>query len=120
MQQLDADHLVYHSPKPGLDGNSDLIGKIAALVPPPRSHRHRYYGVLAPNSPLRAAVIAMAPVAVIAPSLPLADAAGAEEKPRRASHYLWAMLLARIYEAFPLNCPICQAHNQRLARLYRA
>ena len=24
------------------------------LVPPPRVHRHRYHGVLAPNSPLRA------------------------------------------------------------------
>jgi len=68
-----------------------LIGKIAALVPPPRSHRHRYFGVLAPNSPLRAAVIALAPVAIIATSLLLADSAGTEDKPRRAvSHYLWA------------------------------
>ena len=33
-----------------------LIERIAALVPPPRTHRHRYFGVLAPNSPLRAAV----------------------------------------------------------------
>jgi hypothetical protein len=45
----------------------------------------------------------MAPVVVIVPTLPLADAAGTEVKPRRASHYLWAMLLARIYEAFPLT-----------------
>ncbi len=46
----------------------ELIERIAALVPPPRLHRHRYFGVLAPNSPLRAAVTAMAtpaqPVAV--------------------------------------------------------
>ena len=123
LQQLDAEHLVYHSPKPGLDGSSDLvltplelIGKIAALVPPPRSHRHRYFGVLAPNSPLRAAVIALAPVVVIVPSLSLKDAAGTEEKPRRAvSHYLWAMLLARIYEAFPLSCPICHAQMRIIA-----
>ena len=33
----------------------DLIARIAALVPPPRTHLHRYFGVL-PNSPLRAAV----------------------------------------------------------------
>jgi hypothetical protein len=32
----------------------ELIDRIAALVPPPRSHRHRYFGVLAPDSPLRA------------------------------------------------------------------
>jgi Putative transposase len=40
----------------------ELIAKVAALVPPPRVHRHRYYGVLAPNAPLRAAVTALAPV----------------------------------------------------------
>lgn len=38
----------------------ELINRIAALVPPPRTHRHRYYGVLAPNSPLKAAVTALA------------------------------------------------------------
>ena len=37
----------------------ELINRIAQLVPPPRTHRHRYYGVLAPNSPLRPAVTAM-------------------------------------------------------------
>jgi hypothetical protein len=36
----------------------ELIARIAALVPPPGTHRHRFYGVLAPNSPLRAAVTA--------------------------------------------------------------
>jgi hypothetical protein len=30
------------------------------LIPPPRQHRHRYFGVLAPNAPLRAAVSALA------------------------------------------------------------
>jgi hypothetical protein len=34
----------------------ELINRIAQLVPPPRTHRHRYCGVLAPKSPLRAAV----------------------------------------------------------------
>lgn len=38
----------------------ELINRIAQLVPPPRTRRHRYYGVLAPNSPLRAVVTAMA------------------------------------------------------------
>ena len=38
----------------------ELIDRIATLVPPPRTHRHRYFGVLAPNSPLRAAVTALA------------------------------------------------------------
>ena len=28
----------------------ELIERIAALVPPPRTHRHRYYGALAPRT----------------------------------------------------------------------
>ena len=47
----------------------ELIDRIAALVPPPRTHRHRYFGVLAPNSPLRAAVTALATPAQAAPVL---------------------------------------------------
>ena len=27
--------------------------------------------------------------------------------PKRAAHYLWAVLTARIYEVFPLLCPLC-------------
>jgi hypothetical protein len=37
-----------------------LIERLAALIPPPRLHRHRYHGVLAPNVPLRAQVTALA------------------------------------------------------------
>jgi hypothetical protein len=62
---LDADHVVYRLPKPQRDGTTaltltplELIDHLAALIPPPRRHRHRYHGVLAPNAPLREAVIA--------------------------------------------------------------
>ena len=27
--------------------------------------------------------------------------------PKRTAHYLWAVLIVRIYEVFPLLCPIC-------------
>jgi hypothetical protein len=54
------------APKQGPGGNGlqiltplQLLDRLAALVPPPRVHRHRYFGVLAPNSPLRAAVTAL-------------------------------------------------------------
>ena len=116
LEEIDAQRLIYHLPKPGLDGQTqiilsplELIGRIAALVPPPRQHRHRYYGVLAPNSPLRPAVTALAPEA----AAPLAEAKTALETAaddpsemirRSPARYLWAMLLARIYEAFPLTC----------------
>ncbi len=103
LQQRDADQLVYRSPKPrpGAPGDLvltplELIDKIAALVPPPRAHRHRYYGVLAPNASLRAAVTALAPAAAITPPPASGIAAATEEAPHRAvARYLWAALHAQ-------------------------
>ena len=105
----------------------ELIDRIAALVPPPRTHRHRYFGVLAPNSPLRATAVALAaPVQpakqVLVQTEPATPGEGApgvtplghaipptpEPVPtKRPAHYLWAVLIARIYEVFPLLCPLC-------------
>ena len=68
LHQGDAEHLVYRNPKlgrttaPGTRPAAlvltplELIDKIAALVPPPRANGHRYFGVLAPNARLWAAV----------------------------------------------------------------
>ena len=67
LEAIDDEHLIYHSSKPQADGTIELqltplelIDRIATLVPPPRVHRHRYHGVLAPNSPYRARVTALA------------------------------------------------------------
>jgi hypothetical protein len=35
----------------GPDGQVEFA-EAPALIPPPRIHRHRYHGVLAPNAPL--------------------------------------------------------------------
>ena len=90
----------------------ELIDRIAQLVPPPRTHRHRYYGVLAPNSPLRGAVTAMAQaVLVVTPVVrcTVSDAAHTDAgsvgggpgmsgeaqvkpQPRAPASYLWAAL----------------------------
>lgn len=119
LREIDPEHLVYESVKPGPGGSVslmltplELIERLAALIPPPRRHRHRYYGVLAPNAPLRAAVTALAVPAAETPTIvapiPAASPAEAEDPiHRRAARYAWALLLARIYEAFPLACPRC-------------
>jgi hypothetical protein len=111
----------------------ELIARIAALVPPPRTHRHRYFGVLAPNSPLRDAVTALAALAQQvtvqtdvqseppgtgegAPGLLLQPAQPEPVSPKRApSHYLWAVLIARIYEVLPLLCPLCGGQMRLIA-----
>ena len=121
LREIDPGHLVYESVKPGPGGNvsllltpMQLLDRLAALIPPPRRHRHRYIGVLAPNSPLRAAVTALAQpvgeVTVTAAADPAPhtgplppDEATTDEPPhRKAARYVWASLLARIYEVLPL------------------
>ena len=116
LRQLDPEHLVYESKKPGPGGKvsvrltpHQLLDRLSALIPPARRHRHRYYGVLAPNSPYRPAVTTLA-AAESACNEGKAEAeteeAETEETPvRQAARFVWAMLLARIYEAFPLICP---------------
>nr|MBA3507079.1 transposase [Betaproteobacteria bacterium] len=100
----------YEGTKPGPGGSGplrltplQLLDRLAALMPPPRVHRHRYFGVLAPNSPLRTAVTALALVVTTSPPAPNPEPA-AEPAHRRAARYAWALLLARIYEVFPLLC----------------
>ena len=117
LRQLDPEHFVYESKKPGPGGKvsvlltpNQLLDRLSALIPPPRRHRHRYYGVLAPNSPWRSAVTALA----AAPESPetatdegKAEGETEETPVRQAARFVWAMLLARIYEVFPLICPKC-------------
>lgn len=109
----------------------EQITRIAALVPPPRTHLHRYFGVLAPNSPLRAAAVALAAPAkqVVVQTKPAITGEGAPgmvplghpmsptpepATPQRSpAHYLWAVLIARIYEVFPLLCPMCGGQMRR-------
>ena len=56
--------LKYVLPKPTADGQTilllkptELLDKLAQLIPPPKRHRHHYHGVLAPNSPTRAKIV---------------------------------------------------------------
>ena len=69
----------------------ELLEKLSAFIPPPRVHRHHYWGVLAPHSRLRAKVIASAaPAGVLAAQLQQAaekmgidDGKGYEDLPPR-------------------------------------
>jgi hypothetical protein len=96
-ERHDAHRLIYHLPKPGPDGRTQLIlsplqllKRIAALVPPPRQHRHRYYGVLVPNAPLRAALTALGPETITTPPSASAKSEPADTPHRSPARYLRA------------------------------
>ena len=138
LREINPDRLVYESPKPGPGGNVSvlltpfqLLDRLAALIPPSRQHRHRYYGVFAPHSPLRAAVTAMVTEPTAAAPLPPPQASATPDVPasaraneppkaqesilRQTAHYTWALLLAHIYEVFPLLCPRCGGEMRIIA-----
>jgi hypothetical protein len=120
--------------KPTLDGRTELVltplellDRLAHLVTPPRIHKHRYCGVLAPNAKLRRAVTESAGPAGATlqllqeardkmglpdaemPSAAVGSAAddGPKSVLRRAAAHCWALLLVRIYECLPLRCSKC-------------
>ena len=90
---------------------SEFLDRVAAFIPQPRKHRHRYFGVLAPNSPWRALVAANACRNPGAGSkAPRPKTVRTDSGASRAGHparYLWAQLLAHIYGVFPLKCSGC-------------
>jgi hypothetical protein len=122
---LDEQRLLYRPPKPRPDGRTalnltplELIQRLAALIPPPRAHCHRSHGVLAPKASWRAAVTTLATGA--SDDTPGADERKTQESTgeevwRSPARYLWAMLLARLYESTPLLCPSCKADRRIVA-----
>ena len=124
LEQVNAHQIVYHLPRPRRDGCTalsftplELIDHLAALTPPPRLHRHRYHGVLAPSSPLRAAATAYGREHAVSAEAPTS---GEETGSRSSARYLWAMLLARLFACLPLTCPSCGAHMRIVAFITEA
>jgi len=124
--RVDDQTLVYSLRKPTVDGRMELyltplelLDRLAKLVTPPRVHKHRYCGVLAPNAKLRRAVIesagpAGATLQVLQDAqqqMGLCESGEPDSGPpnalRRAAARCWALLLARIYECLPLRCEKC-------------
>jgi hypothetical protein len=98
----------------------ELIERLAALIPPPRLHRHRYHGVLAANSPQRAQVTALARPPTPPSPAPLPAGDPAQRCERSPARYLWALLLARIDEILPLRCTHCGAQMRIIAFITQA
>ena len=121
LRELDPERLLYEGTKPGPGGNAPLRLTPLELHRPPRRPGAAAAG---PPSPLlRRAGAQCAPAlgrhalalaATTSPPAPNQEPA-AEPAHRRAARYAWALLLARIYEVFPLLCPLCGAEMRIIA-----
>ena len=124
--------LCYQLPKPLPNGQTQLhlkpeefLDRLAMLLPRPREHRHSYHGVLAAHARLRKEVVARAGLPINEP--PKVTRGDGDTQPQPSDVQgkakdtdgqkgfggfkdvvsCWAMLLARIYDVFPLVCPQC-------------
>jgi hypothetical protein len=92
----------------------DFIGKLAALIPPPRLNLTRFFGVFAPNSNLRAQVTA-SQRGKNSPKLVLAADKKTDNKPYHARGMSWlagtAQRLKRVFNIDITECEKCQQHN---------
>jgi hypothetical protein len=84
-----------------------LIARLAALVPPPRRHTTRYFGVLSSHAISRSEVVP-------APATP-PPAPGEQDKPKRRSRYIrWSELLRRVF-GIEILCTKCKAPLRLIA-----
>ena len=88
----------------------ELLEKLAAIVPPQRSHITRYHGILAPNSKHRAKVVPAG-----ADEDDEQNEAANERKRTGSTKYrlTWAALLARVFKIQVDRCPVC-GHKMKI------
>jgi hypothetical protein len=105
--------------KPWSDGTSSielqplaLIARLAALVPAPKRHVTRYFGVLSSHSSLRSQCVP-APVPPVPESTPQEEDKSSRTLP--LSHYIsWSQLLRRTFQ-IDITCPRCQSPLRLIA-----
>ena len=95
---------------------SEFLERLVALIPAPKFHTTRYYGVLASRSPHRR-YLPDKPTPLIDvehgandgqdSGPPLAGSADKKQKPRKRKRISWAQLLKRTFKIDVLKCDKC-------------
>jgi len=100
----------------------EFVGRMAALIPPPRKHVVRYYGALGPRSPLRRAVTAatrgQATLVELEQGYSVALAGKVVREAKRAAKAAckgWAACLRKIFEVDPVMCEKCGGEMKLVA-----
>jgi len=132
---MDEEHVSIRLKRPWDDGTthvvltfSELLERLAALVPRPGSHRVRYHGILASRARHRRLVVPR-------PSLADDDISSEDDTPetetdatvspspaRRFRRMLWAELLVRVFgpTSDPLSCEKCGGRMRVLSSIHKA
>ena len=122
LERLPGGRLAYRMKTPWRDGTThvvmsdgELVEKLAALVPAPRFHLVRYFGILASAAKQRPSIVPVPPPASGAEACGHRDSSE-KEKPH-ARNYSWSQLMARIFAVDVLECPRCGGRMRILAAI---
>jgi len=151
LEPLSDGRLLYRFKRPWRDGTThivlaplELLEKLSALVPRPKTHLVRYHGILAPAAKWRASIL---PPAAAAPhresdSLSHAGCRRSSVPARTAStlaqsaqfvppapgpsvspvphlrYYTWSELMQRVFDIDVLECPRCHGRLRILAAIH--
>ena len=102
----------------------EFIEKLAALIPPPKSHLVRWGGVFAPNSPFRKEITLKPEMKKGFDFVTKGDDGGCGKRQRR-KNYTWSKMLARVFKIDVLKCsfgselrPVCAVTDPDSIRRY--
>jgi hypothetical protein len=112
----------------------ELVGKLAALVPPPRFNLVRYHGILAPAARWRRDIVPKSSVVEAGDCPPHSGCATRSAKrkppegqgqqephfPSRPRNYSWAELMRRVWAVDVLECPRCFGRMRIVAAIHSA
>jgi hypothetical protein len=122
LERLASGRLAYRMKTPWRDGTThvimndgELIEKLASLVPAPRFHLVRYFGILGSAAKHRPSILPIPPPASHAESCEHRDSC--EKEKTHAHKYRWSELMARIFAVDVLQCPGCGSRMRILAAI---
>jgi hypothetical protein len=78
----------------------EFIEKLAALIPPPRSHLVRWAGVFAPNSPYRKEI-------TLKPAVKKGFQFNEDSSETKAKNHSWSAMLAQVFKIDVTKCETC-------------
>jgi len=85
-----------------------FIERLAALIPPPRTHQLTYHGVLASAASWRDQIV---------PRKQADRREGSAGGSRPCHSYTWSELLARVFAVDVLSCPVCGSRRRWISAI---
>jgi ribosomal protein S27E len=112
--RLEDGRISYRMRHPWRDGSThvvmsprELMGRLAAQIPPPRQHQVRYHGILAPSAAWRDQVVPGPAVSALSGASRRGEGSAAHRKRCSPRYRPWAALLRRVFKVDVLECPRC-------------